>query len=109
MKRRLVLSIVFVLVSGCRGRQADAPSPGSTPTPTTQGELPHATMVARAMEELKIKTASFDRLFQLGEADWQMDQEAGTIVFTSPKGLVATAPASSAATRARIAARPGKR
>ena len=58
-----------------------------------EGGLPHATMVARAMEELRIKTASFDRLFQLGEADWQMDQDAGTIVFTSLKGLVATAPA----------------
>ena len=65
---------------------------------STEGEIPHATMVARSMEELRIKTASFDRLFQIGEADWQLDQDKGEIIFTSPKGIVATAPAQIAGT-----------
>src|SRR4029453_12764297 len=90
----LLVSIgAAVQVSGCRARQEKEKTGGGMDAGQKEGELPHATMVARAMEELRIKTASFDRLFQLGQADWQLDQDAGTIVFTSPKGLVATAPA----------------
>lgn len=60
---------------------------------SAEEEIPHALMVARSMEDLRIRTASFDRLFQIGEADWQLDQDKGEIIFTSPTGLVATAPA----------------
>ena len=44
-----------------------------------------------AMNELQLKTEALDNLWGLGEADWEIDQEEGTIVFTSEeKGMVAT-------------------
>jgi hypothetical protein len=46
----------------------------------------------QAMEELKLKTAGHDGIWQIGKADWDIDQDAGTIVFTSPKGMTATCP-----------------
>jgi hypothetical protein len=103
---------LLVAASACRGRARGgggaASAEATSPRAKTGGpmdddrenneQLPHATVVARAMEELRIRTASFDRLFQMGDADWQLDQDGGTIVFTSPKGLVATAPAQIAGT-----------
>ncbi len=50
-------------------------------------------LLARSMEELMTKTALHDQLFQIGRADWQLDQDTGLITFTSPRGVVATAPA----------------
>ena len=92
MRRLFVFSILLIL-GGCRDRKPETKTGVTVNTGDKEDELPHATMVARAMEELRIKTASFDRLFQLGRADWQLDQDTGIIEFTSPKGLVATAPA----------------
>jgi hypothetical protein len=99
----MVAAAMLVATAGCRGRggaavtsEAKAEKPMSAESP--EGEISHATMVARSLEELRTKTASFDRLFQIGEADWQLDQDQGEIVFTSPKGLVATAPAQIAGT-----------
>jgi hypothetical protein len=95
---------MFVAISGCRGRGGKPPGTESAGAATpasaerAEGEIPHATMVARSMEELRIKTASFDRLFQIGEADWELDQDKGEIVFASPGGIVATAPAQIAGT-----------
>ncbi len=93
---RIVL-VLLVAAIGCRGRGGGG---GAKPVSADPPEsvLPHSTMVARSMEELRIKTASFDRLFQIGEADWELDQDKGEIVFTSPQGLVATAPAQVAGT-----------
>lgn len=67
-------------------------------TQSHEGELPHATMVARSMEELRLKTGSFERLFRIGESDWHLAQDKGEITFTSPDGIVATAPAQIAGT-----------
>jgi hypothetical protein len=101
---RVAAAVMFVATAGCRGRvgkSTSAEAPGAArparPEPA-EGEIPHATMVARSMEELRIKTASFDRLFQIGEADWELDQDEGEIVFTSPGGIVARAPAQIAGT-----------
>src|SRR4051794_25654185 len=49
------------------------------------------TLLDRSMEELRIKTAAHDGIWQLSEADWDIDQDAGTITFTSPKGMTAVA------------------
>lgn len=46
----------------------------------------------RARNELQIKTSTHDRLFQIASAAWDVDQDAGTIVFTSPDGIRAVAP-----------------
>jgi len=42
------------------------------------------------MLELRRKTAAHDSARGLGEADWRVDQAAGTIVFSRPDGAFAT-------------------
>ena len=49
-------------------------------------------LLEQSMEELRIKVEAYDSMWQIGEADWNVDQDLGTIVFTSPDGRVATAP-----------------
>jgi hypothetical protein len=95
-----VAAAVLMVATGCRGRSGAKDQEGKEgkegkqmSAESTETEIPHSLMVARSLEELRIKTASFDRLFQIGQADWQLDQERGEITFTSPKGLMATAPA----------------
>jgi hypothetical protein len=60
---------------------------------TNDGELPHPILMARSLEELKIKTSLFDGLFQIRQAAWQLDQDVGVITFESPDGIVASADA----------------
>jgi hypothetical protein len=43
-----------------------------------------------SIEELRIGTAAHDAAWRLCEADWNLDQHAGTIVFTRPDGFTAT-------------------
>jgi hypothetical protein len=40
--------------------------------------------IDRAMSGLQSPTAAHDGLWQIGQAAWTIDQEAGTIIFTSP-------------------------
>ena len=54
--------------------------------------IDYTTLVDRAAEELRHKTRTAVDLFQIDQARWDVDLDAGTIIFTSPKGLVATAP-----------------
>lgn len=48
--------------------------------------------VERAVEELRLKTAAHDATWHLGEADWDVDLDAGEVYFTAPSGIVATCP-----------------
>jgi hypothetical protein len=48
--------------------------------------------IAKAMAGLQALTAAHDGVWQIGQAAWSVDQEEGTITFTSPKGVIATAP-----------------
>ncbi len=48
--------------------------------------------IERAMAGLRAQTAAHDGVWQIGQAAWSVDQGQGTITFTSPKGLLATAP-----------------
>lgn len=59
---------------------------------TDEDGLSYAEFLARSMEELRIKTAAHDRLWHLGEADWSVDQDGGTIVFKRQDDVVATCP-----------------
>jgi Family of unknown function (DUF6882) len=61
-------------------------------TKSADGEAIFRDTVERAMEELQLKTAAHDGTWQLGQADWDIDQDAGEVYFTSPKGLLATCP-----------------
>jgi hypothetical protein len=63
-----------------------------------EAEVPHETLVARSLESLRINTGSFQRLFKIGQSDWHLDQDKGVITFTSPDGVVTTAPAQIAGT-----------
>jgi hypothetical protein len=60
--------------------------------PAVEAELDFDTLLDRSMEELRIKTAAHDATWQLSKADWDIDQDAGTITFTSPNGITATCP-----------------
>jgi hypothetical protein len=55
-------------------------------------ELEYDLFLQRALNELQLKTTAHDRTWQLGQADWEVDQDDGQIVFTSPSGIVATCP-----------------
>ncbi len=52
--------------------------------------MDHATLLSRSMDELRLKTDAHDRLWQLSQANWGLDQQEGTITFTSPNGMVTT-------------------
>ncbi len=49
-------------------------------------------LIASALSELEAKTAGLDALLHFEEAEWNVDQDAGTITFTRPDGLRAVAP-----------------
>lgn len=73
------------------GKRGKCPGCGQpVQVPAAELDLDFNTLLERSMEELRIKTASHDGIWQLSEADWNIDQDAGTIVFTSPKGIIAT-------------------
>ncbi len=59
-------------------------------------KLPYPTelqpQIERAMGGLQAQTTAHDGLWQISQAAWSVDQGEGTITFTSPKGLIATAP-----------------
>jgi hypothetical protein len=48
--------------------------------------------VEKAMNGLKLVTAAHDGTWHLGKAAWDVDQDAGTIVFTTANGIRAEAP-----------------
>ena len=48
------------------------------------------TLLDQSMEELQLKTQAHDETWHLGEADWNLDQEVGDLIFTTPNGPVAT-------------------
>jgi hypothetical protein len=55
-------------------------------------EMDFDVLIERSMEELHAKTMGHDGIWQLSNSDWDLDQNAGTIVFLSPKGIIATCP-----------------
>ena len=48
-------------------------------------------LLDQSIEDLRLKTAAHDGVWRLGEADWDIDQDAGTITFTGPN-ITATCP-----------------
>ena len=50
------------------------------------------TLMEQSMEELRLKTAAHDAGWHLAKASWDVDQDAGTIIFTRPDGITATCP-----------------
>ena len=49
--------------------------------------------IEKAKNGLAAVTAAHDGTWHLGEADWSLDQEVGNLVFTTPQGMQAVAPA----------------
>jgi hypothetical protein len=64
-----------------------------TPADTSNGAaaLDYGTLMERAANELGLKTATAVSLFHIDEADWAVDEDAGTITFTA-SDIQATAP-----------------
>jgi hypothetical protein len=62
------------------------------PSSAAGGDSDYRTLVKQAMEELRLKTAAHDAAWHLGQADWDVDQDVGTIVFRAPGGITATCP-----------------
>src|SRR5262245_56420707 len=63
---------------------------GRKGTPSNPDE--YRRLVEQGMEELRLKTAAHDAGWRIGEADWDVDQDAGFIVFTRSDGIKATCP-----------------
>jgi ribosomal protein L37AE/L43A len=81
---------VAVVHAGKRGK---CPGCGKAiQAPANQPEPDFDTLVERSMEELRIKTAAHDGIWQLSKAVWDLDQDAETITFTSRNGMTATCP-----------------
>lgn len=73
------------------GRRGKCPGCGQKVlVPRPEDVIDFDTLSERSMEELRLKTAGHDGIWQLSQANWEIDQDAGTIVFTSPTGVVAT-------------------
>lgn len=49
--------------------------------------------IEKAVNGLAAVTAAHDAAWHLGEADWSLDQDVGNLVFTTPQGMRAVAPA----------------
>jgi hypothetical protein len=77
----LILFITVVALGGCKGEGGQV------------GDEKSRELFASSMKELTEMTAAHEKLFQISRANWDLDQDAGTITFTSPDGTVATAPA----------------
>ncbi|AFZ18870.1 DUF6882 domain-containing protein [Allocoleopsis franciscana] len=52
----------------------------------------YPTLLARSMAELRFKTQAHNNLWMLGQCNWEVDQDQGTILFTNPRGQSITAP-----------------
>src|SRR5438270_4719024 len=73
------------------GKRGKCPGCGKpVQVPAAEPALDFDTLLEQCMEELRIKTAGHDGIWQLSKANWDIDQDAGTIVFTSPSGITAT-------------------
>lgn len=47
-------------------------------------------LIAQSMEELSLKTSAHDGMWQIRSADWNVDLDGGTLMFTASGGTVAT-------------------
>lgn len=54
--------------------------------------LTYSQLLGRSIAALRTKTAAHDALWHIGEADWAVDQDAGTITFTRADGISAVCP-----------------
>ncbi|HWE95809.1 MAG TPA: hypothetical protein VG269_17725 [Tepidisphaeraceae bacterium] len=60
---------------------------------TPSGDPPELRrQIEKAVNGLSLATAAHDATWHLGEAAWDLDQDVGTIVFTTPQGIRAQAP-----------------
>jgi hypothetical protein len=85
--KKLLLSLAALLVVGCSG-QSSSSEMGKSKAASADFQR----LIDQSLEELRAKTATHDAAWSLGEASWEIDQDAGEIVFTSPAGLKATCP-----------------
>jgi hypothetical protein len=58
--------------------------------PSARASDEYALLVQQSEEELRVLTTAHDGIWQISEAAWHLDQDLGTIVFTSAGGMKAT-------------------
>src|SRR5437899_2118720 len=97
----LSIAWAFILAlltsSGCSNRNAESDNPKGEKgqvhkVQPTKPPNAFRALVEKSMEELRLKTSAHDAAWRLGEAAWNIDQNAGTIVFTRSDGIKATCP-----------------
>ncbi len=54
--------------------------------------MEYQALLDESLEELRLKTQAHDRLWQISQSDWHVDQLSGQITFTTPNGVTATCP-----------------
>src|SRR5262249_39963895 len=93
--------LVFCFVCGCHHQTTEPPKPqtivrhsrsgGFAQPNASEPQLNYDELVRRGMNDLELKHAMYERTFQISQAAWNVDQDAGLIRFQSPDGNVATA------------------
>ena len=75
------------------GKRGKCPGCGEkVQVPRLEDYLDFDALIERSMAELHAKTQGHDGIWQISQSEWDIDQAAGTIVFLSPKGIIATCP-----------------
>jgi hypothetical protein len=85
--KTVLLLLVLCVAAGCGGE--------SMPSDVAASKAASPEFVAKleqSMEDLQLKTGAHDAAWSIGKSSWSVDQAAGTIVFTTPTGMTATAP-----------------
>jgi hypothetical protein len=101
MMKRLACTFMILLL-GCHSDQPVAPPSKETLTVQSNAKgsgkdkdtrQEYDALLARAVEELKLKTAAHQAAWHLGEeGNWSVDQDQGKLVFSFTNGTTATAP-----------------
>jgi hypothetical protein len=105
LSRLLLAIITLTIFAGCSSSTtppadpvAGAGTASAVPASTSGADPQYMALALQSVEEVKQKTADFEGLFQIGTADWELDQDTGLITFKSKSGVVATAPVQLAGT-----------
>jgi len=84
---------VVMLSAGCQSTRRAPPAAGnSTRAAAPTSQPTYETYISRGREQLKLRSALHQQMFQIDRAAWDVDQLSGFIRFESPGGVVTTAP-----------------
>lgn len=67
------------------------PKKSQAKVPVFDGEVNFSQLVKQSVAEADAKLEAFDRLFGIGKAHWELDQDARTLTFDNREGVVVSA------------------